>query len=145
MAEENLSIYAFVYAGEVLFHGPSFQVLDSVKLSRPDGVTASVAGVSASDWPTEPWVLDPAALDGALQLALLWTEEVLGSRSLPTGIGHVRWYQPPTGGNLFATLTAREATTNRVLCDVALSDAGGDLVAEISGIETHRLAGTLTK
>ena len=97
-----------VYGGEVLFHGPTFQVLSSIhSLGRPgssdvDGVTglvASVTGVIERSWPAEPWATDPAMFDGGLQLASLWTERLLGGASLPTSIGCIRVFGSPLAGS----------------------------------------------
>ena len=37
-----------------------------------------------------PWQTDAAALDGVLQLALIWGARALDGPSLPTGIGQIR-------------------------------------------------------
>jgi hypothetical protein len=106
------------------------------------GLVAKLRGVAGRAWPPEPWVTDPALLDGALQLALLWTEQLLGKASLPTSIGRVRLFTGPPDAACTATLLGREATANRVVCDVLLCDETGAAVAELHGIETHVLPGT---
>ncbi len=128
-----------VYFGETLFHGPAFRVIDDVPRVTEHGMDAVLWGVLAVNWPNEPWVSDPALIDGALQLALLWTERQLGSPSLPTAIANVRLCAPPTRGRHTATLVGRRATANMVVCDVSIWSATGALVAQLDGIETHRL------
>ncbi|MBT2676251.1 SDR family NAD(P)-dependent oxidoreductase, partial [Streptomyces sp. ISL-14] len=64
------------YESEALFHGPAFRALRAVHGLGPDGAVAEVAGVQDLAWPDEPWQIDPAAVDAALQLALLWGEHV---------------------------------------------------------------------
>ncbi len=131
-----------VYDGGVLFHGPAFRVLDDLVLSPGSGLTARVRGAIDRQWPTDVWISDPAAIDGALQMALVWTEHVLGCPSLPTGIGRVHLSAPPISGSLHATLMARGATANKVTCDVVLRNEAGHVVAELLEIETHRLPGS---
>ena len=125
--------------GGVLFHGPAFQVLHDVRLHAGAGLTASVAGVVDRGWPGEPWITDPGVIDGALQLALLWSEHVLGGPSLPTSISLVRVLDRPRPGSLRATLVGRRATTSMVRSDVVVTDADGAVVVHLEGVETHAL------
>jgi len=131
-----------VYDRGVLFHGPAFQVIVSAPAISATGLTASVTGVIDRDWPSEPWISDPAMVDGALQLALLWTENLLGGPSLPTGIRQVQVFRQPAAGSVVATLTGTNKTKNKVICDVVLRDGHDETVAQLIGIETHRLPGS---
>ncbi|NUS59125.1 MAG: SDR family NAD(P)-dependent oxidoreductase, partial [Streptomycetaceae bacterium] len=79
-----------VYDGRVLFHGPRFRALDAVHGLGDTGAEATVAGVARLGWGNGPWQLDPAAVDGALQLALLWAREALGQATLPMGVAECR-------------------------------------------------------
>jgi len=128
-----------VYDNPVLFHGAAFHVIESIEPMSNGGVTATLAGVLACDWPSEPWVLDPALLDGALQMALVWTEHVLGLPSLPTAIASVCVFSAPCHGRFAAVLRGRTNSPHRVVCDVEIFDDRGALVAEVLGIETHVL------
>jgi hypothetical protein len=133
-----------VYSGDVLFHGPAFQVLHSVGslttgAGSTTGLAASATGVIERRWPGTDWATDPAMLDGGLQLALLWTERLLGGPSLPTSIGRVRVFTGPIAEVCTATLVGREATASKVTCDVVFRDGAGRRVAELIGVETHLL------
>ena len=123
----------------VLFHGLAFQVLQDVRLHAGAGLTASVAGVIDKNWLAEDWITDPALIDGALQLALLWSKHVLGRASLPTSIALVRILDRPRAGILDATLTGQSATTSKVICDVVITDDNGTVIAILDGVETHAL------
>lgn len=125
--------------GGVLFHGPDFQVLNSVDGLGPHGCTASVDGVLEKGWPSEPWVTDPALLDGGLQLALLWNEFLVGRGSLPTSIQSLRLFSIPVAGSVVATLRSRETAAAKSLCDVEFADTDGNVVAQLTGVETHIL------
>src|SRR5262249_3711769 len=73
--------------GPLLFHGPDFQVLEAVEGLSPDGAAARLRGTREVGWPGGPWTVDPATLDGGLQLARLWSFRALGAPTLPTRIG----------------------------------------------------------
>jgi len=102
-------------------------------------MTASLTGVAERGWPDEVWVSDPALLDGALQLALLWTDHQLGARSLPTGIKHVHIARPPQPGTHTATLTAVRTAQAMVVCDITITGPDGELVMLLEGVQTHAL------
>lgn len=127
-----------VYGGEVLFHGPAFQVIRDVEGMSKDGIAATLVGVDQAGWQGEPWQTDVAALDGGLQLALLWTEAALGGRSLPTGVAAIRLGRLGHGP-LRAVLKGRHAKGGKGVSDLVLVDADGATVAEMTGVETHVL------
>jgi acyl transferase domain-containing protein/3-hydroxymyristoyl/3-hydroxydecanoyl-(acyl carrier protein) dehydratase len=137
-ARPGPSVASDVYGG-VLFHGPAFQVIDAVESVSSAGLTASATGVLRHDWPSEPWVTDPALLDGALQAALLWTEHLLDAPSLPTAIAHVRWCGPPTGEMHTIRVSGVRATTYTIVCDIELTSPDGRVTATLSGVETTRI------
>ncbi|MCB9605484.1 MAG: SDR family oxidoreductase [Polyangiaceae bacterium] len=129
-----------VYDGQVLFHGPRFQVISQVAGTSEKGAVAVMQSVLESDWMTnEHWHTDPAALDGALQLALLWSQRMLGGASLPTSVASLTLHRPPTRGPLTCTLVAQRVSGQRAVMDIALHDAAGNLLAELAGVETHQL------
>ncbi|MFT7503196.1 MAG: acyl transferase domain-containing protein/3-hydroxymyristoyl, partial [Gammaproteobacteria bacterium] len=129
-----------IYFGDVLFHGPAFRVIEEIVGVSELGIDARCWGVRAVGWPNETWTSDPALLDGALQLALLWTERQLGLASLPTGIGTVRLLSEPTFGQHTMSLVGRRKTKHMVVCDVDIRSAAGEVVAQLEGIETHVIA-----
>ena len=67
LAAEGEAFAGTIYDGHALFHGPAFQVLDTV-----DGVDAEVASARlrgarfVEGWQEAGWETDPAAMDGAL-------------------------------------------------------------------------------
>ncbi len=127
-----------VYDGSVLFHGPDFQVIRSIDGVSDKGIAANVAGVREAGWQS-PWCTDPLAVDGGLQLALLWSQHMLGGSSLPTAIGEVKTYATPAEGPLRCTLTGRRAEGQKAVADVVFHDQAGTVVAELYGVETHQL------
>ncbi|MGY9074145.1 MAG: beta-ketoacyl synthase N-terminal-like domain-containing protein [Acidimicrobiales bacterium] len=141
LAGERLAT-ADIYGDDVLFHGAAFQVLDELGEPTESGLVAIVSGARELLWPAETWVLDPAALDGGLQLALLWTKHLLGGPSLPTSIGEVEIFGPPSAGLYSVRLTnvpLSRRSSSRVTCDVEFFDANATLIAALRGVETHLL------
>jgi hypothetical protein len=140
-----------VYDGELLFHGPEFQVIKNIVGISDRGLVAELTGVEQSTWTDAPgvsgtsagyemWGSDPLVFDGGLQLALLWCKHVLGGASLPTSIAEVRiWADTPNPGTTHCTLTGRTATGSKSVSDLAFRDASGNLRAEFIGVETHLL------
>jgi hypothetical protein len=124
--------------GGVLFHGPSLQVLERVTAVDGAGARAEVRG---HGFAMRDFVIDAGLIDGALQLALLWTEERLGGASLPTAVAHVEIHQHGAiDGTVSAELCAREDTGGRRgVCDVHLRREDGLPVATLRGVETHLL------
>ena len=127
-----------VYDGEVLFHGAEFQVIERMDGISQAGASAQIRGLRASGWKPDGWHLDVAALDGALQLALLWGKQVLGDGSLPTGIAEVRFGASSVPqGPIQCVVVGRESSRSRALSDIVLLDEAGVRFAELRGVETH--------
>jgi NAD(P)-dependent dehydrogenase (short-subunit alcohol dehydrogenase family) len=128
-----------VYDGEVLFHGPAFQVIRSVDGIADGGLTATMEGVTARGW-AGSWQLDPALLDGGLQAAVLWAQRRLGAASLPTAISSLHIYHlGPAAGIVRCVLAGREVSRERAVADAAFLASNGSVLAELRGIEVHAL------
>jgi hypothetical protein len=128
---------ATVYDGHVLFHGPSFQVIDSVQGVSRDGIVGTLSGTQSLAWPLESWRSDAAAMDGGLQLALLWSRHVLGGAVLPMAMGEYRSYRDGLSeGPLQGVVYGRKIHDSRTVCDIAFSDASGKMIAELISVET---------
>jgi acyl carrier protein len=125
------------YRSGALFHGPAFQVLDSVECGDTSA-TASLHGATAAGWRGEGWATDPAALDGCLQLALVWSFEQLGRTALPLKVGEVVPYRAGAlGDGLRCVLSNGDVGNNRAVCDLDLVDAENLLVASLKRVELY--------
>ena len=130
-----------VYGG-VLFHGSDFQVIKNLDGVSQEGTAALLHGVVKQEWPKEQWQTDVAAFDGGLQLALLWSEHVLGGSSLPTSIGRViPFTDKAPSGSIRCVLKGQKVTGNKALSDLVFVDDQNQPVAEFTGVETHLLPG----
>ena len=80
---------------ELLFHGPCFQVIEGIDGLSERGASARVRSTRPSDWlaaPTgaqEQWLFDPALIDAAAQMALLWARTLHGHSCLPARFGRI--------------------------------------------------------
>ncbi|MFD6311030.1 SDR family NAD(P)-dependent oxidoreductase [Streptomyces nigra] len=126
------------YDGHVLFHGPAFQALRNVDGLSDQGARGTLVGLRELGWPDPdgPWHTDPAAVDGALQLAGLWGWKTLGYAPLPMGVGSFRVHRPgPLDGTAVAVVRPRPPFTGSVAeCDVRLCMPDGSPIAELERV-----------
>ncbi len=126
--------------GDVLFHGPEFQGIRAIEGVGEDGISGQLSGLASIAWSDEPWRSDVLTLDGALQLALLWSAHQHGLASLPTRVEYLRWWSDDATLRVArAILTKREISGNRTVSDVLLVDEEGTPIGELCGVETHAL------
>jgi hypothetical protein len=99
-----------------------------------------VASTRQLGWPAEPWRTDPAALDGGLQLALLWSNRMLGGPSLPMAVSSVRTFRTgPPDGPVRAVLTGERRGRDKTVTDIVfVEEATGRVVNELRGVEAIR-------
>uniref|UniRef100_A0AAU3H2L8 SDR family oxidoreductase n=1 Tax=Streptomyces sp. NBC_01401 TaxID=2903854 RepID=A0AAU3H2L8_9ACTN len=128
-----------IYDGRVLFHGPGFHALRTVHGVGADGAEATVAGLTELGWGGDHWQLDAAATDGALQLALLWADHVLGDATLPMAVAECRVHRPgPLQDTVRCVVRARKVHDTGARCDVALLGPDGFPSVELLGVELVR-------
>jgi acyl transferase domain-containing protein len=128
-----------VYETPVLFHGPDFQVLRRVESMSHRGAEASIVGVRAIGWPGRPWWTDPAAIDGALQAAVLWARQATGDATLPMGMDALRVHRSgPAPGTVRCLVRGTSAAADQTRCDIALLDEDGGIRTELLGVSLIR-------
>jgi hypothetical protein len=124
-----------------LFHGPGFQVIKSLEGVSDNAATALLNGVGLMKWPGELWKTDAAAIDGGLQLAILWGLNQVGKKSLPTRIGSFyRFKDAPTSGPVYCELHGKIIDSNRSVSDILFFDDNREIIAHMQGVEMHMLA-----
>jgi acyl transferase domain-containing protein len=125
------------YRGGALFHGPAFQVVEGVDC-QVTSAAASLSGVTAAGWRGDGWATDPAALDGCLQAALVWSSEQLGRTVLPLRVGEVTRYRAGAlDGGLRCVLSNGDAKAGRAVCDLDLIDADDLVVTSLKRLELY--------
>lgn len=123
-----------IYDGDVLFHGPRFHVLRSVEHLSGEGAVATVTGVDERGW-SGRWSTDPAALDGGLQLALLWARTAIGGATLPMAVDEVILNESgPLTAPVRCHVRPVRTTGHGASCDIEFTDGDGAVWAVLRGV-----------
>lgn len=140
---------------EWLFHGPRFQVIEKIYGLSDAGVKSLLRTTSAVQWllNVDPnhtqWLFDPAVVDAAPQMAILWARAFRGETALPSRFGRVIRYSEILPERLymdFERITSDEP--HLVRANVYFSDADNNVMLLIedmecvSSAELNRLGGT---
>jgi NADP-dependent 3-hydroxy acid dehydrogenase YdfG/acyl carrier protein len=138
----NLVPLSHPYDGTTLFHGPRLQALTADPGIGPAGAEGTVVGSRSLGWEGPSWQVDAAAVDGGLQLAVLWAQRAGAGRTLPMAVDECRVHRP--GAVEAATrcvVRALRADDSTAVCDVALIDADGAPRIELLGVQLVRRPG----
>jgi NADP-dependent 3-hydroxy acid dehydrogenase YdfG/acyl carrier protein len=133
------------YEGGRLFHGPDFQVLRSLGGLSDHGGCAELTGTADAGWGPGPWLTNPAALDGGMQLALLWALHQTSRKSLPTRLEAFVVHGEPANGPLRCDLIVRQAGRHEVVSDLLFREAGGRPAVELRGLTMTLLSSSNPK
>ena len=121
-----------------LFHGPRFAALDQLGTVGPGGGTATVKGLHELGWPQHNWAIDAAAVDGGLQLGILWAGVHGRPLVLPVRIGRAVLHRPIDAASaLQCRLAAYPVSDKQVDFDIVLESGDGQLVAELAAVEFY--------
>ncbi len=125
---------------EMLFHGPSFQLMKQLQGLDARGVAITVADSRPGSFGPGGWLFDPGLLDTAAQLAWVWSIAIRGEPALPNAIGRaVRLGQ---GAAQRMVLRLRpESGPKQVLADVVVANALGEPILLIEALEATSDAG----
>lgn len=127
--------------GVLLFHGPHFHAIESVRSCTRGGAVATVrTAPPPSEWMTDAprteWLADPLAIDAALQLGIVWSRTQTGAPCLPALCGEYRQFRSAfPRGELTAVLSISQAVRNKLVADVAFLTTDESVVAELTGVE----------
>jgi NAD(P)-dependent dehydrogenase (short-subunit alcohol dehydrogenase family)/acyl carrier protein len=78
-----------------LFHGPSLRGIADIVGYSDEGMVARLNSSAPEQLglPGGSWTTDPVAIDGALQMMLLWVREKYGNTALPASVADYRQYR----------------------------------------------------
>ena len=125
---------------DLLFHRGKFELIESMHGVSDHGAGGTVRGVVQAAWSDESWQLDVAALDGGLQLAVLYGQRMLGGPNLPTAIAELRSFaKAPVSGPVSATAYRRRVGSAAVTTDIIFNDSQGRRLVELLGVQNHAL------
>jgi len=125
-----------IYSPNTLFHGRDFQVIRTVDGVSPIGARATLAGTADLAWPNDAWETDPAAIDGALQLAILCGLPAIGP-TLPLRIGRIGYTGGVVTSPIRCALLVRSQSPERVVCDITLVGSDGATIADLVDVEMY--------
>lgn len=136
-----------LYGPDGMFHGPTFQVVQSLDGIADTCATATLRSRPASELfesrRADDLVLDPALLDGPGQVVAFWLAE-RSSELLdifPVSLGALELYAPPPSpGSLFrCDVHVRELERDRLSADIDVVDETGHVTARFTGWKDVRL------
>ena len=125
-----------IYSANTLFHGRDFQVIRTVDGVSPIGARATLASTADLAWPNDAWETDPAAIDGALQLAILCGIPAIGP-TLPLRIGRIGYTGGVVTSPIHCALLVRSQSPERVVCDITLVGSDGATIADLVDVEMY--------
>ncbi len=140
---------------EWLFHGPCFQVIEKIEGMSEEGAMSAVHISSPQQWvptlaqPQDRWVFEPALIDAAAQMALLWARMYRDESCLPAKFGRVVRHREVFPEKMFMDFEcAVSQDPSYVRAHVYFCDKDGSVVMAIEDMECiasaalNRLGGT---
>ncbi len=123
---------------EILFHRAPFMAVRSLDVVLDDRASGELIGLRALGWPDADWCSDPALVDGALQIALIWGRHVLGGRPLPTSLGALHLYRRgPIDSAVRCALRRVRVGGRHVTADLVYMTDTGTPLGYLQDLEMH--------
>lgn len=124
----------------IMFHGRLFQGITSVTGMGLNGIAGEVVPqplqALIANASGQEWIVDPALLDGSMQLAGIWARHYLGITVLPAGFDAVRRLAKPAGQRYRAIVAVPPETEGLELkCDMAVYGEDGRMVLCMQGLK----------
>lgn len=123
-----------------LFHGPLFATVRRVASAGAPGIVAELRpsdpGACLADGAGR-WLIDPIAIDGSFQLAILWSRLRHDLTPLPSRFSRYRRFGPLNGEPLLCYLEARSENGGRTLLTRhSFVTPDGHLAGRLEGMES---------
>ncbi len=117
---------------EHLFHGKDLQVIKELLEVSENNASALLLGGRDLKWPNEYFMVDPAVLDGGLQIQLLWCYLLKGKYSLPTSIKSLIIYKNGLlSGPIHVEIEKISIDNTKSISNIYYFDSTGKLLLEI--------------
>jgi len=127
---------------EWLFHGPRFQVIEKIFGLSDSGAKAIVRTSSPDLWLNSPggsdnkWATDPALVDAAAQMIILWTRAFLNETALPARFDRVIRFNKTMPEKVVMDLQRLETKQPHVIrANVYFADEENNILLMIEGME----------
>jgi hypothetical protein len=127
--------------GEILFHGDLLRAILSIDEYSDNGMTARLTSAPKPEaWMQDPivgsWMTDPMVLDGAFQMAIVWSFEQTGKVCLPSYARSYRQYRAafPISG-VTAVMSVTMHNHRKMIADFTFLDDDRQVVATLTGYE----------
>jgi polyketide-type polyunsaturated fatty acid synthase PfaA len=126
-----------LYQGPALFHGPTFQAIESVLNWDRRRMTLKCREKTASSavqgqFPVQSF--NPYVADVEFQGLLVWVHQFYGAASLPSDGGELTLYRTvPAGEQYYVSLEIIEHSKTRVVADIYVHDSSGQLYTRMLG------------
>jgi NAD(P)-dependent dehydrogenase (short-subunit alcohol dehydrogenase family) len=132
-------VVSSLYRDGPLFHGPRFQVLRALDSVSASFAQARVATKQSMGWPGA-YLTDPALVDGALQLALVWAFQATGERCVPMRFGAVEVaLDAHQSSEVIATLVAPPISGATLRASVRVTGEAGGRILSIRDVEGYAI------
>jgi hypothetical protein len=107
-----------------------------------EGISGVLRGTADLGWNSEPWRTDIAAMDGGLQLALLWSQYMLGGNTLPMAVGlHRNYGHGLQSGPIHCVLRGKVVGNAKTVSTLQFRTEDGEVLAELHDVETILIPG----
>jgi hypothetical protein len=127
---------------EYLPRGPLLHVIDRIDGLSANGAAARVRSTRPSGWLTrdrdldEKWIVDPALLDAAEQLASLWARSYRGETATAVRYGRIVRHREEVPAHLDASLALTQPEqAGGLRCNVVFCDDSGKPVLSIEELD----------
>lgn len=127
---------------EWLFHGLRFQVIEAIEGIWEDGARALLRRSSPSGWmrtdspSTCGWIFDPAVIDAAAQMAILWARAYRNETALPARIGRAALYCEALPERIYMNFELKKPDgPHSVRANVYYTDSSDDVLLFVEDME----------
>ncbi|NOY53057.1 MAG: SDR family NAD(P)-dependent oxidoreductase, partial [Deltaproteobacteria bacterium] len=125
-----------------LFHGPLLRVIEEIMEITPEGSLSLLRSSKPSYWlrcatrDDNLWCYDPALIDAAAQMAIIWARKFRDETALPARFGKIIRYVDSCPEKLFMRFERTRVEESHLVCaDVCFYDTNGDIVLTIDDME----------
>lgn len=138
-AVSHPTLGAELYRKGILFHGPSFQGVESVLRVSPEGLAMTcllppLDERTQGQFPVQ--TVNPYVNDAIVQCLLVWSQHQDGAPCLPSSLDRFEQYRPlPFGKRIYVTLAVKSHSATSVVGDITVQDESGKLYARFLALE----------